>query len=78
VRRLKARLAQILQEQNVPYLDGANDFPVDNPQLFADSNHLSTEGRSLFTEMAARFIAHAQQSMVEAKSGGLSTALAAP
>lgn len=78
VRRLKARLAQILQEQNVPYLDGASDFPVDDPQLFADSNHLSTKGRALFTEMAARFIAQTQQPVVEAKSGRLSTALAAP
>jgi hypothetical protein len=76
--RLKARLAQILREQDVPYLDGASGFPVDNPQLFADSNHLSTEGRALFTEMAARFISREEQPGVEAKRGELSTASAVP
>lgn len=64
VHRLKVRLAQILKEQDVPYLDGAGNFPVDSPQLFADSNHLSTEGRALFTEMATHFIEQAQQPMV--------------
>lgn len=78
VRRLKSRLAQILREQDVPYLDAAGSFPVDDPRLFADSNHLSTEGRALFTEMATRFISHAQQADVGAKKAGFSTALAAP
>jgi hypothetical protein len=77
--RLKSRLAQILREQNVPYLDGAGGFPIDEPKLFADSNHLSTEGRALFTEMAARFIAETQQPGIAArKRTGVSTALAAP
>jgi hypothetical protein len=74
VRRLKARLAQILREQDVPYYDGAGDFPIDNPRLFADSNHLSTEGRALFTEKAAHFIAQTQLSGAAAKEDGLSTA----
>jgi hypothetical protein len=81
--RLKARLAQILREQNVPYLDGAVGFPIDEPKLFADSNHLSTEGRALFTEIAAGFIARRQQPgagdpIVGAKKAGLATALAVP
>ncbi len=76
--RLKARLAQILREQDVPYLDGAIGFPVDDPKLFGDSNHLSTEGRALFTEIAARFIAQTQQPGIAARKSGVSTALAAP
>jgi hypothetical protein len=81
--RLKARLAQILREQDVPYLDGASGFPVDDPKLFADSNHLSTEGRALFTEVAARFISRMQQPgvgdpVVKVKNTGISTALALP
>jgi hypothetical protein len=81
--RLKARLAQILREQDIPYLDGALGFPVDDPKFFADSNHLSTEGRALFTEITARFIAQAQQPragdpVVKIKKAGLSTALATP
>ncbi|HXC02560.1 MAG TPA: hypothetical protein VNU49_07885 [Opitutaceae bacterium] len=77
--RLKARLAQILREQDVPYLDGASGFPVDDPKLFGDSNHLSTEGRALFTEIAARFIAQTQQPDIAAgRKNGVSTALAAP
>jgi hypothetical protein len=72
--RLKARLAQILREQDVPYLDGASAFPVDDPKLFADSNHLSTEGRALFTKMAARFISQAQPPGIGATPAGLPTA----
>lgn len=36
-----------------PYLDGNQGFPVDDPSLFTDSNHLSSKGREEFTARVA-------------------------
>ena len=38
------------------YLDGAVGFPVDDPSLFNDDNHLSTAGRELFSRRVAKFL----------------------
>jgi len=56
VRGLKDELTGLMQEEHVPYYDGAVDFPIEDPRYFADSNHLSTAGRALYTERVARFI----------------------
>jgi hypothetical protein len=37
----------------VPYIDGYDGFPLDDASLFADTNHLSTKGRGVFTEKVA-------------------------
>jgi hypothetical protein len=56
IRALKGSLRAFLFERGVPYLDGAVGFPIDDPGLFADSNHLSTEGRELYTRNAGAFL----------------------
>ncbi len=43
VRELAGRL-------EIPLFEGANGFPVGDPALFHDSNHLSTAGREMYTE----------------------------
>ena len=39
------------------HFDGEEGFPLDDPALFADTNHLSTSGRALFTERVADWLA---------------------
>ncbi|MEO6120088.1 MAG: hypothetical protein ABIP12_05300 [Terriglobales bacterium] len=53
---LKASLKAALAEEGVEYFDGEAGFPLDDPTLFADSNHLSTKGRAVFTERVAAWI----------------------
>ena len=57
MRGLKASLKRALAEEQVAYFDGEEGFPLDDPTLFADSNHLSTKGRALFTERVAEWLA---------------------
>ncbi len=60
MRGLKTTLKQALAEEGVTYYDGEEGFPLDDASLFADSNHLSTKGRALFTErVAAWLVEHA-------------------
>lgn len=56
MRGLKESMQQVLAEENVAYFDGDKDFPLDDPTLFADSNHLSTKGRVLFSEQVAEWL----------------------
>jgi hypothetical protein len=53
---LKATMKRALAEEGVEYFDGEADFPLTDPSLFADSNHLSTKGRALYTERVAAWI----------------------
>jgi hypothetical protein len=32
-----------------PYIDGDQGFPINDPSLFSDNNHLSSKGRDEFT-----------------------------
>ena len=57
MRGLKASLQQALAEEETTYLDGEEGFPIDDPSFFADSNHLSTKGRAVFSERVAGWIA---------------------
>lgn len=61
VHALKAEVAALAQAANVPYFDGEEDFPLTDPTLFADSNHLSTKGRALYTERVAAWLTATMQ-----------------
>jgi hypothetical protein len=39
--------------RGLPYIDGNEGFPIDDPSLFSDSNHLSSKGRDEFTARIA-------------------------
>jgi hypothetical protein len=56
MRGLKTSLKAALAEEGVEYFDGEEGFPIDDPTLFADSNHLSTKGRAVFTERVAAWL----------------------
>jgi len=49
IQSLKAQFRQILRGRQVRYIDGDLDFPINDPSLFCDDNHLSTTGRERFT-----------------------------
>ena len=53
---LKRQTKALLADEQVAYLDGQEGFPVDDPTLFADSNHLSSKGREVFTGRVAESI----------------------
>lgn len=46
---LKNWFRQMAAEHSVMYNDGDEEFPIDDPAMFGDSNHLSTRGRELYT-----------------------------
>lgn len=56
IKALKASQKRALDEEQVLYYDGDADFPSDDPSLFADSNHLSTQGRGVYTEKVAHWL----------------------
>jgi hypothetical protein len=68
VRNLKNALGQFLAAQNVRYVDGAAGFPTGEPRYFADSNHLSTEGRTVFTHIVAGIVRDALMGSSQAGS----------
>lgn len=49
IQTLKSDFRQKLQKQHVIYIDGDLGFPINDPALFADNNHLSSKGRTLFS-----------------------------
>jgi hypothetical protein len=53
IRALQAQFRRLAAEQAVPFTEGAENFPTDDPALFADSNHLSTAGREIYTQRFA-------------------------
>jgi hypothetical protein len=53
IRRLQAEFRRLAAEQAVPFIQGAENFPTDDRALFADSNHLSTAGREIYTQRFA-------------------------
>jgi hypothetical protein len=53
IRALQAQFRQLAAEQAVPFTEGSENFPTDDPALFADSNHLSTAGREIYTQRFA-------------------------
>ena len=49
IQSLKKYFGEILGARHIPYIDGDRGFPVGDPALFSDSNHLSSQGRKVFT-----------------------------
>jgi hypothetical protein len=49
IRTLQAKFRVLAGQQEVPFTQGGEIFPTDDPALFADSNHLSTAGREIYT-----------------------------
>jgi hypothetical protein len=56
IRALKAGFRRTLESMHVEYYDGDLDFPLEDPSLFSDSNHVSTKGRRLFTQKVADWL----------------------
>lgn len=54
--RAKGNLRDTFKSKGMDYLDGALDFPLDDPSLFNDDNHLSTKGRELFSNKVATYL----------------------
>jgi lysophospholipase L1-like esterase len=51
IQALKKNFRDILTARHFPYIDGDLGFPVDDPSLFSDGNHLSSKGREEFTSV---------------------------
>jgi hypothetical protein len=51
---LQNQLRALAAAENVPFYEGADSFPTNDPALFHDSNHLSTAGRALYTQEFAQ------------------------
>jgi hypothetical protein len=49
IQLLKKDFREILGARHVPYIDGDYGFPINDPTMFSDSNHLSSRGREEFT-----------------------------
>jgi hypothetical protein len=50
---LKQWFRQFAREHGIVFVDGDEGFPIADPAMFADSNHVSTEGRELYTDQLA-------------------------
>ena len=50
---LRKDLQNAVIARGFPYIDGNHGFPIDDPSLFTDSNHLSSKGREVFTAKIA-------------------------
>jgi hypothetical protein len=62
---LQAEFRRLAAGQAVPFIQGADNFPTDDPSMFADSNHLSTAGREIYTEQFARVLSRFLHSSAE-------------
>ena len=49
IQNLKKVFREMAATEGIPYINGDQGFPTDNPALFADDNHLSQQGSELFT-----------------------------
>jgi hypothetical protein len=49
VQALKKDFRDIVSARRYPYVDGDRGFPIDDPSMFEDNNHLSSRGRDVFT-----------------------------
>jgi hypothetical protein len=49
IQALKNDFKQILGARHISYIDGDQGYPIDEPELFSDSNHLSSKGREEFS-----------------------------
>ena len=54
--RAKRQLKELFETGGFEYLDGAIGFPIDDPAMFNDDNHLSTAGREAFSIRVGEFL----------------------
>lgn len=54
--RAKRQLRELFETGGFEYLDGAIGFPIDDPAMFNDDNHLSTAGREAFSLRVGEFL----------------------
>jgi hypothetical protein len=47
---LEQAFHSLADTDSIPLYEGAEGFPVNDPAMFSDSNHLSTAGRDLYTQ----------------------------
>ena len=55
---LRQQFKALAASEQIAYVDGAEGFPTGDAAMFADSNHLSTAGRALYTARSAQAIEH--------------------
>jgi hypothetical protein len=53
MQNLRRDYRNLVTARNFPFIDGNQNFPVNDPSLFTDSNHLSSRGRDEFTARIA-------------------------
>lgn len=53
---LKTQLIDFAQRSGITFYDGATAFPIQDPSLFGDANHLSTAGRAVYTKAFAEML----------------------
>ena len=56
VRTLQGTIRSLAVHDGIAYYQGADGFPITEPALFHDSNHLSTAGRTLYSERFAAML----------------------
>lgn len=56
IQDLKRVFRDNLASARLPYLDGDTVFPINDPALFEDDNHLSGAGRQRFTSVVAQML----------------------
>ena len=49
IQALKKEFSRILSARHCIFIDGDHGFPIDDPSLFEDNNHVSSKGREEFT-----------------------------
>jgi hypothetical protein len=50
IQSLQRQFRGLAAAQDIPFYEGGDGFPDNDPALFHDSNHLSTAGRELYTQ----------------------------
>jgi hypothetical protein len=50
IQRIKQSLRKLAESEGCIYIDGDAGFPIGEPELFTDNNHLSAAGKQLFSE----------------------------
>ncbi len=73
IQSLKSDFRHVAAQYNLPYLDGDIGFPTNDPTLFADEVHLSTAGRTIYTQQSIQrlepFLIQLQQSPANISDG---------
>lgn len=66
-RHLKSELAAALADLGHTYIDGSEGFPTGDPSLFADGTHLSTAGRTAWSEQVAPLLVREWEALPQSR-----------